>query len=331
MLFFIKMLINLDKTDLKILHELDKNSKKTYSDIAKEVNLSKQSVKKRIDNLVEKKIITNFITIINSSNFGIIPNQTFIALNPCSEQRKSEFFEYLTNSNDIAQITTCEGLYDIYFGIAGKDLGEIDEKLSDICTKFSDIIKNKINLIMVDTRLFPRDFLIDKNRELIPKNKGFHSRINKFFKINGTDKKILLFLSNNPKTSMINMAKNLNISVQGVINRVKYLEANKIIIGYMYLLNEKIFTQVLILLDINPLPKNIEIKIFQYFASHPNIIFVVKYLGEYNFSITLEAKNFADYKKFSEDFKKEFSHHIKTFIPLINHEIKKIRFLPQDI
>ena len=78
---------NLNKNDLKILYELDSNARKNYSEIAKKVGISKQAVQKRIENLIENKIISRFMTIVNIANFGVTPTQLFLTLNNTSEKK----------------------------------------------------------------------------------------------------------------------------------------------------------------------------------------------------------------------------------------------------
>ena len=47
-------MIKLDLKDRKILYNLDINSRQTFKELARKVGLSKDSVKYRIDKLVEK-------------------------------------------------------------------------------------------------------------------------------------------------------------------------------------------------------------------------------------------------------------------------------------
>ena len=322
---------DLDSTDLKILYELDKSFRQPYTKISKNIGISKQAVKKRIDKLVDNGIIKKFVIIINMANFGVIPNQVYISLHSTSEKRKKEFIDFLINEKVIAQVTLCEGIYDLFFGITGDNIYEIEGFLSLIFTKFSDIIKEKKITIIIDTRLFPRDYLIDKKREIIPSNKGFHQR--KFIKheIKDIDNNVLRILCINPRIKVVDIALELDSNVQTIINRIKFLEKNGIIRGYMYLTNEKIMIQHTILIELSSMENNVEQRLFQYLSSCPNVVFVVKYFGEYNFSITTESKNFDEHRRFCDNFKKEFSDYIKSFIPLFIHDIKKMNLLPPDL
>ena len=52
------MAIKLDLKDRKILYELDMNSRKSNTEIAKKVGLSKQVVGFRIKKLIDEKIVS---------------------------------------------------------------------------------------------------------------------------------------------------------------------------------------------------------------------------------------------------------------------------------
>lgn len=55
----------LDALDNKILTELEKNARATYSEIGNEVGLSRVAVKNRIENLEKSGIIQGYKTVIN--------------------------------------------------------------------------------------------------------------------------------------------------------------------------------------------------------------------------------------------------------------------------
>jgi len=70
---------SLDQLDYKILYELDKDARASYTAMAKVLHISKQTVKNRVEKLMKEKVITHFITIINMANFGYIPYKVFIS------------------------------------------------------------------------------------------------------------------------------------------------------------------------------------------------------------------------------------------------------------
>ncbi|HWO96560.1 MAG TPA: Lrp/AsnC family transcriptional regulator [Bacillus sp. (in: firmicutes)] len=61
----------LDEIDKKILSILHENSRVSYTDLGKEVGLSRVAVQTRINNLTEKGVIEKFTTVINPIKIGI--------------------------------------------------------------------------------------------------------------------------------------------------------------------------------------------------------------------------------------------------------------------
>lgn len=321
-------LSELDKTDCKILYELDKNARASYASIAKQVRLSKQAVQKRVERLVSSGIISHFITVINMANFGVMPTQVYLTLRRSSEERKKAFVAYLLQHPSIPQIGLSDGPYDIFFGISARSQADIDDILASVYSHFPDMIEAKKIVQFVDTRLFTREYLLDKKRKLLPANKGFHSRETKPQPIKEIDGRILMCLAGNPRVSFLDVGRTLHTSAQTVINRVKYMEKHDVIRGYMYLLTEQMFIQHNILLELQTLTKEVQGQLFEYFASHPNVIFVAKLIGAYDLSLITECKDFNDYRRFSEDFKSMFSPYIKKFIPLLITGFPKLNFMP---
>ena len=62
--------IKLDKTDRHILSLLHENSRISYTDIGKEIGISRVAVQTRVNTLFENGIIEQFTTVINSAKVG---------------------------------------------------------------------------------------------------------------------------------------------------------------------------------------------------------------------------------------------------------------------
>jgi Lrp/AsnC family leucine-responsive transcriptional regulator len=62
--------MKLDNIDRKILQLLTENSRMSYVDIGKELNLSRVSIRERVNQLIENGIIEKFSLVINSEKVG---------------------------------------------------------------------------------------------------------------------------------------------------------------------------------------------------------------------------------------------------------------------
>ena len=58
--------MQLDSTDIKLIEFLKKDSRISYTELAKELDLSDVAIKKRIDKLISNKIIQNFTINLNT-------------------------------------------------------------------------------------------------------------------------------------------------------------------------------------------------------------------------------------------------------------------------
>jgi len=64
------IMIELDDQDLKILRTLNANARKSYRDIAKELDLSLTTVSKRIKRLEELKVIMGYAPLLDQEKLG---------------------------------------------------------------------------------------------------------------------------------------------------------------------------------------------------------------------------------------------------------------------
>ena len=63
-------LVELDDTDKEILRILQFNAKTSLNDIKEKVEISTTSIKKRIDRLIEKHVIKQYIALIDCRHLG---------------------------------------------------------------------------------------------------------------------------------------------------------------------------------------------------------------------------------------------------------------------
>ena len=63
--------INIDDIDRKIISELNMNGRKSYTDLAKTIGLSRVAVQGRVNTLIELGVIERFTAVINPEKIGI--------------------------------------------------------------------------------------------------------------------------------------------------------------------------------------------------------------------------------------------------------------------
>ncbi len=145
----------MDDIDKKILEILEKNSRTSYKEIARHAKISDVAVHKRIKKL-EDSVIRVFTVLVNQKAYG--RNTTAIANVRCETGMTSKIAEALAEIEDVTEVYTTVGNYDIAAKIRTADteaLKEIVETkimairgINEIRTSIVfDCVKEKVNLV----------------------------------------------------------------------------------------------------------------------------------------------------------------------------------------
>ncbi|WP_094095469.1 Lrp/AsnC family transcriptional regulator [Paenibacillus physcomitrellae] len=83
--------VTLDEIDRKIIKELNSNGRISYTDLGKEIGLSRVAVQTRINALMEEGVIERFTAVINPERIGISVSAFFnVEVEPKYLQRVAE-------------------------------------------------------------------------------------------------------------------------------------------------------------------------------------------------------------------------------------------------
>ncbi len=97
---------NLDKTDLKILHELQRNGRARRNKLAEIVGLSVPSVSERMKKLEEKNLIDGYYAVLNPRNFDFdITAFIFVQVD-----NSSFYQDFVEASRDEAEVLECHSI-----------------------------------------------------------------------------------------------------------------------------------------------------------------------------------------------------------------------------
>jgi Lrp/AsnC family leucine-responsive transcriptional regulator len=133
----------IDKVDRKIIDLLLKNSRMSNLEIGKQLEISHDAVRYRIEKLVRDGTITNFTISIDPAKLGLqIWGDLIISVWNLTPKRYSEFLGYLKNHPNVAAVWNLSGKYEWFIEVYTTDLKKFNEITNDIKMKFSDIIKD---------------------------------------------------------------------------------------------------------------------------------------------------------------------------------------------
>src|SRR3989338_3846841 len=318
----------MDNKDKKILYELDGNSRVSYSQIAKATRLTQETVRYRINSLVKEGIIQKFLAILNTTKLGNSYYQIMLKLQNVNEESKNFIIDFLKNNNKIAWIGNLEGSYDIAFILYVKNQIELQSMINELFEKFSKVIMKKTISVNLYAEFFPRDYLINKERTKI--KKAAYKPYEKSITLDEIDGKICYLLGMNSRISSIEMAKKINISSDAILQRLKILKKEEIILGYNLVLNQEKINQThyKILIFLNNISKEKEKSLIMFSSINNRVIAIVKTLAEWDYEIDIEVENVNQLKEFTMNLTNHFSDIIKDYdlIRIVN--MPKYTFYP---
>lgn len=328
--------MDLKSNDLKLFLSLFENSKKSNRQIAKEIGISKETVASRINYFLKNDYIKDFALNLDYSLLAYKEFNIFIRLNDTRDEFMEEFISYLVNLANSTWVGKSFGFYDIKLAIILKDINDVNSIIHDISSKYSSSI-NKIDFLYIIDKFkaSPELFLknLFNNGEIFSKNKSIlNSKLKNKTKVflDDIDRQILYQLGNNPKKTYVDIALELDLSAEAVMQRVKKLEKKGIIKGNSVVFNgikfDKIWCQILLNVDagsVNEFKKYLKTKVF--------LSNYVETMGVRNFSVTFFASNIDELYKNLNELRNEFSKSIRNFDFMIFFDLYKYPKVPRCV
>lgn len=298
----------MDLKDRKILHELDKNARISFSEIAKRIRLSKNSVINRIRYLEQQQIILGYNTLININALGYTTYDIYLKFKDTTFEKEQEIITDLIRNKAIWLLAKVEGNINLSLLISTKT----PEEFNQIWENIYERIKPKVELVRIAILLeyhhFPRKYLLDKSE----KETVIIGRRGNLF-IDQLDESLLKELSYNARVSSLELAQKLKLNPKTISLRIKKLEKEKVILGYRVNLNFRKmgYNYYKMMINLNQL--NVRNEMYNFIKNHKNVVYYDKFIGGTDFEFDLEVESFDIFLQFLEELKKNFGENISNY------------------
>jgi Lrp/AsnC family transcriptional regulator, leucine-responsive regulatory protein len=320
-------MIDLDLKDYKILYELDGNSRQSFNEIAKKVGLSKDSIIYRINKLKDAGIIKKFHTIIDVGKLGLISFRLYLKLQNTTPEKESEIINYLKKQKNIIWLVSIDGEYNLGMSILTKSIKEMNTIWKDIIDKYINFIEKRFFGIYTKVSYFPRQYLLEKK---INKEQYVFVSEPEEIPLDSQDLEIIKTLADNSRMPILEMSDKIGLTPKTIASRIKWLEKNKIIIGYrtMFDLEKLGYQHFKVHFNLHNVTKEKKSEFKNYILQHPNIIYDNEIIGGDDFEIEIQVKDLEKFRGIIEEIKKNFSSMIKDYKSMIYYKEHKSIFFP---
>ncbi|MBI2597890.1 MAG: Lrp/AsnC family transcriptional regulator [Candidatus Diapherotrites archaeon] len=137
-----KELLKIDDLDRNILSSLSENSRESSLEFSKKFSSSPDTIIKRIKKLEQSKAILGYGALLNLKRIGYFNNIIIVKLHYLNLKRLKEFFDFTHEHKNIIFAAHLLGDHDIDLEVEVSSREELDNLISKLREKFTDIIRD---------------------------------------------------------------------------------------------------------------------------------------------------------------------------------------------
>jgi len=312
--------MKLDIKNKRILATLESNSRASIQQIAREVELSTDSIAYRIQGLEKQGIITSYFAYVNFHTLGYMDYAVYLSFGYMSDEITKSFIRTITQNPNVTYFSETGGRFNFVIGILAKNVLEFQTIFENAIKLYIQYVHDKEIIIRLGLRMFGRVAFTGQHHTT---HSHFGGNIQNI-ELDQLDKMILKRLSSNAREKVVTIANEANVSANAIINRIKKLEEQQIITGYhtSFDSSEYNYTTYNVLIKVsistNQLRKNIE----SFCEEHPYIIWLISTIGNWDFEVGVEVENQKQFQKIVDSIKDIIPQNIQVDFVTVFKQLK---------
>ena len=316
----------IDVIDQKILYILSTNCRISNTAIAKALRINREVVSYRIRQMLENSLITGFFTLFNTRKLGLFTHIVYIKLKALESEKN--IVRFLETHEQVTAVLNFSGRFDIYFEVSTKTLDSFDSFFSAFMKEHSQTINEFVILNMLD-EFFTGDRMvledlpdsIAKTLEIV-EAKGssfqqeFVSRKNdlseKIFPADDYDRKIMGCLHHDARMPLKDISKSTGLTANAVKARISSLVSEGVIECFKPLISFAAlgYQWYMVLLNLRGADEK---RFRSYLKFHRNIEWCIRCIGQWNYQISVFAKDNKEFHGVLNDLREKFSENLISF------------------
>jgi Lrp/AsnC family leucine-responsive transcriptional regulator len=319
----------LSEKDREILFRLSLHGRVSLTTLAQQVNLSKQAVSYRVNQLEETGIIKKYYAITNIYRLGKTHYRVFIKYHNMNSDTENELREYLIRHPRIAWVLYLAGDFDLFFVIWADHIIQFEEVYDAIMGKFGRYFQEKYFSIATRIEYLPYRFLLESREEHgSPQSFVFGNGFGQYLP-DKLEKQMLTILNNNGRMYFTEMARQLGVTSRIIKGKIAGLIKNRIVIGFNVKIDHNLlgYTYQKTLLKLNDTSRSELERLSLYLKKQAAVIYLLKTIGTYDFEFEMMTRSPEEYYNLVKDLRLEFAANIKDHSMVIMSEEPKYEYL----
>lgn len=284
--------MNISELDRKILFELDRDGRASFSKIARIIGSTPQVVKYHYERMIDKEIIEKFWAFIDYDKAGYPFFWGYwLKFSGLTKEKEEEMYADFRGNTHIPIIMRSDGYADVMLGIISKDVFHHNEVLQSVFERYGEYITASDIVVGLGFIKFPRTYMVGKPNEFSSFSPSGGTK--EAVKLSETDRKIMSLLQMDGRMEFTEMARALGVSVGLVHKHYAKLVRNGLITKITYTLNYQNLGLMLyrVLFRIVQFDKKRVDDLYNFCSQHPNIINYVKVMGNWQLMLDIEIES----------------------------------------
>jgi Lrp/AsnC family transcriptional regulator of lysine biosynthesis len=137
----------LDRTDDLVISQLVENSRASYTELARRLNMSESAIRRRVSNLISDKRIIRFTVEVDDQHLSSAI--TWVSVNPSVPT--SQVSEKMKNVKGVEKVYETAGQFDIAAIVKGASIVEVNRTVEGI-RRIEGVISTSTTIIMRTVR-----------------------------------------------------------------------------------------------------------------------------------------------------------------------------------
>ncbi len=316
-----------DLLDKKILYILSRNCRISNTALAKSLKLSREVVAYRISQLRKRKIITGFLTLLDPRKLGFMTFNVLLKLVKVTHEEK--MIEDLISREEITILSACSGRYDLAFDVTTRSLEEFEAFINNFLQEHASAVREYVilnflredpagNMMIFDepsSELLQEMNIAERKGSAFAKEFGERDKLkpyNGVIKIDDTDRQILSLLKFNARATLKEISDQVRVAPNSVKLRMGNLVSQGVIKSFTPLvsfsaLGHQWFTVFLNLVGVK------DSRLYSYAEQHNNIEWCVKCIGQWNYQLSIFARDNKEFHRVLNEVRDEFKEGINYY------------------
>ncbi|MFH1236928.1 MAG: winged helix-turn-helix transcriptional regulator [Candidatus Aenigmatarchaeota archaeon] len=311
--------MQLDATDKKILFELDRNCRRTNTDIARRLRINKSIVNYRIKNMLKNGIIEGFFTVIDTTRLGYQGYKGYFKWHLVNPELEKKMINFLVRNHCVWWAGSIDGEWDLGFVLWTKNIYE----LRDFWISFMSIYQRHVNRYILTpyTRAYDHSYgFLNGERKIISQIGSNQGKVH----INAKAENILRILGAKARLSETEIARATGYTPGIVRYQIQKLVRDGVIKGFRAKINSEKIGYCLYKLNLKLKDREKYEEMVQYANAHPNIVYMDETVVFADFEVEILVANHIDFQNILKEMRSLFGDEIREVNYFIYSKIHKI-------